>query len=110
MKVGIAFGAGGARGIAHLLMIEALDELGIKPTIISGSSIGAVVGALADYIVKGIDVSLIVKIIVGILGGVIGSWVFGLLNIAASGLIGELVMALVGAIILLLILRAIRHK
>jgi NTE family protein len=43
--IGIAFGAGGARGIAHLLMIEALDELGVKPTIISGSSIGAVVGA-----------------------------------------------------------------
>jgi NTE family protein len=43
--IGIAFGAGGARGIAHLLMIEALDELGIKPSIISGSSIGAVVGA-----------------------------------------------------------------
>jgi NTE family protein len=43
--VGIAFGAGGARGIAHLLMIEALDELGVKPSIISGSSIGAVVGA-----------------------------------------------------------------
>ncbi len=44
-SIGIAFGAGGARGIAHLLMIEALDELGVKPTIISGSSIGAVVGA-----------------------------------------------------------------
>ena len=43
--IGISFGAGGARGIAHLLMIEALDELGVKPTIISGSSIGAVVGA-----------------------------------------------------------------
>ena len=43
--IGIAFGAGGARGLAHLLMIEALDELGVKPTIISGSSIGAVVGA-----------------------------------------------------------------
>lgn len=43
--IGIAFGAGGARGIAHLLMIEALDELGVKPSIISGSSIGAVVGA-----------------------------------------------------------------
>ncbi len=41
---GISFGAGGARGIAHLLMIEALDELGVKPSIISGSSIGAVVG------------------------------------------------------------------
>jgi NTE family protein len=43
--IGIAFGAGGARGIAHLLMIEALDELGVKPSIIAGSSIGAVVGA-----------------------------------------------------------------
>lgn len=44
-KIGIAFGAGGARGIAHLIMIEALEELGVKPSIISGSSIGAVVGA-----------------------------------------------------------------
>jgi len=44
-KIGIAFGAGGARGIAHLLMIEALEELGVKPYIISGSSIGSVVGA-----------------------------------------------------------------
>lgn len=45
MRIGIAFGAGGARGIAHLIMIEALEELGVKPSIISGSSIGAVVGA-----------------------------------------------------------------
>jgi NTE family protein len=45
MNIGIAFGAGGARGIAHILMIEALEELGVKPSIISGSSIGAVVGA-----------------------------------------------------------------
>ncbi|HEX7356633.1 MAG TPA: patatin-like phospholipase family protein [Ignavibacteriaceae bacterium] len=45
MRIGITFGAGGARGIAHLLMIEALDELGLKPSIISGSSIGSVVGA-----------------------------------------------------------------
>lgn len=44
MRIGIAFGAGGARGIAHILMIEALEELGVKPSIISGSSIGAVVG------------------------------------------------------------------
>lgn len=44
-KIGIAFGSGGARGIAHLLMIEALEELGLKPSAVSGSSIGAVVGA-----------------------------------------------------------------
>jgi NTE family protein len=44
-KIGVAFGAGGARGVAHILMVEALEELGIKPSAISGSSIGAVVGA-----------------------------------------------------------------
>lgn len=44
--VGIALGAGGANGLAHILMLEALDELGVKPHCIAGSSIGAVVGAL----------------------------------------------------------------
>ena len=44
-KIGIAFGAGGARGLSHLLMIEALEEVGVKPSIISGSSVGAIVGA-----------------------------------------------------------------
>jgi NTE family protein len=43
--VGIAFGGGGARGLAHIHVIEALDELGIRPTVISGSSIGAIMGA-----------------------------------------------------------------
>ncbi len=44
-RIGIAFGSGGARGIAHILMIEALEELGLKPTIIAGSSIGSIIGA-----------------------------------------------------------------
>ncbi|CAN7610287.1 patatin-like phospholipase family protein [Mesorhizobium sp. LjRoot246] len=42
---GIAFGGGGARGLAHIHVIEALDELGIKPVAIAGSSIGAIMGA-----------------------------------------------------------------
>ncbi|PSH70807.1 Patatin [Phyllobacterium brassicacearum] len=41
----VAFGGGGARGLAHINVIEALDELGIRPTAISGSSIGAIIGA-----------------------------------------------------------------
>jgi NTE family protein len=45
-KVGIALGAGGAKGIAHIPMLEALDELGITPHRIAGCSIGAVMGAL----------------------------------------------------------------
>lgn len=43
--IAIAFGGGGARGLAHIHAIEALDELGVKPVIIAGSSIGALMGA-----------------------------------------------------------------
>ena len=41
----VAFGGGGARGLSHIHVIEALDELGIRPTAIAGSSIGAIMGA-----------------------------------------------------------------
>lgn len=45
-RVGIALGGGGARGLAHVLMLEVLDELGIKPYRIAGTSIGAIIGLL----------------------------------------------------------------
>ena len=45
-RVGIALGAGGANGLAHILMLEVLDEMGIRPRHITGSSIGAIIGAL----------------------------------------------------------------
>lgn len=41
----LALGAGGARGIAHIAVVEALDEMGVRPVAISGASIGAVIGA-----------------------------------------------------------------
>ena len=37
-KLGIALGGGGAKGVAHVLMLEALDELGWQPHCISGTS------------------------------------------------------------------------
>ena len=45
-KVGVAFGGGGARGMAHLLIIDVLERLGIKPSLIAGTSMGAIAGAL----------------------------------------------------------------
>jgi NTE family protein len=41
----LALGGGGARGLAHIAIFEALDELGKKPVAIAGSSIGALLGA-----------------------------------------------------------------
>lgn len=43
--VAIALGAGGARGLAHVHALEALDDLGVVPVAISGTSIGGIMGA-----------------------------------------------------------------
>lgn len=44
-SIGLALGGGGARGLAHVVMLEAFDELGLRPKVIAGTSIGAVIGA-----------------------------------------------------------------
>ena len=46
MRVGLALSGGGARGIAHLGVMKALEELGIKLDMISGTSAGALFGSL----------------------------------------------------------------
>jgi NTE family protein len=46
LKIGLALGGGGARGLAHIQVLETLDELGICPYRIAGTSIGAVIGSL----------------------------------------------------------------
>jgi len=45
VKIGLALGGGGARGLAHIAVLEAFDEAGVKPAMIAGTSIGALVGA-----------------------------------------------------------------
>jgi len=44
-RIGVALGGGSARGLTHIPYIEAMDELGIKPSVISGTSIGALIGS-----------------------------------------------------------------
>jgi len=46
MKVGVALGGGGVRGLAHVLALEAIDVCGIRPTMIAGTSMGAIIGAV----------------------------------------------------------------
>ncbi len=44
-RIGLALGGGGARGMSHIPVLEALDDLGVKPHAIAGTSIGAIFGA-----------------------------------------------------------------
>lgn len=44
-KIGLALGGGFARGIAHIGVLKALEEEGIRPDVIAGTSVGALIGA-----------------------------------------------------------------
>ena len=44
-RIALALGGGSACGLAHVLMLEAFDELGVKPAVIAGTSMGAICGA-----------------------------------------------------------------
>jgi NTE family protein len=52
----LALGGGGARGLAHIAVIEALDDMGVKPTAIAGTSIGALIGAAYAAGMRGKDI------------------------------------------------------
>ncbi len=45
-RIGLALGGGGARGIAHIAFIKAMEEMGMRPSVISGTSSGAIAGAM----------------------------------------------------------------
>jgi len=45
MKVGLALGGGGARGLAHIGVLRALEERGVEPVAVAGCSMGGIIGA-----------------------------------------------------------------
>lgn len=55
-KIGLALGGGGARGLAHIPMLELLDELNIQPDYIAGTSIGAVIGVMYASGMSGLQI------------------------------------------------------
>lgn len=46
LKIGLALGSGGARGLAHAGVLEALEEAGIRAQLVAGTSMGSIVGGL----------------------------------------------------------------
>jgi len=46
VKIGLALGGGGAKGLAHIGVLRVLEERGLVPDLVAGTSMGALVGAL----------------------------------------------------------------
>jgi uncharacterized membrane protein YeaQ/YmgE (transglycosylase-associated protein family) len=70
--------------------------------------LGILAGFIASKLVRGSGMGLLMDLIVGIVGSVLGGWIFTLLELAPYGLIGQLIMAVIGAVVLLLLVRAIK--
>ncbi len=71
--------------------------------------IGIVAGWLAGQITKGSGFGLLGDLIVGVLGSLLGGFLFGLLGFGAYGLIARLLMAVVGAVVFLFLIRLVRR-
>jgi len=70
-------------------------------------AVGAAAGWIAGVVVRGGGQGIALNVLVGILGAFLGGWVFSALGIGVTGLGGLFLMATVGAVILLTLLRLI---
>lgn len=70
--------------------------------------IGILAGFLAGKIMRGKGYGLVADLVIGILGSFVGVKIFEMLGIAAWGLAGQLIMSLVGALVILFVVRLIK--
>ncbi len=75
-------------------------------------AIGAIAGWLAGILVQGTGFGLIGDIVVGILGALIASFLFPFFGIAlmlGGGVLGAIILAFIGAVILLVVVKVIKQ-
>jgi uncharacterized membrane protein YeaQ/YmgE (transglycosylase-associated protein family) len=70
--------------------------------------VGAVAGFFAGLIVKGRGLGFLMNLLIGIIGALVGGWLLGALGVTAYGLLGNIISATIGAVILLLIINLLR--
>ena len=70
--------------------------------------VGLLAGWLASLAMKGRRRGLGGYLVIGVIGALLGGWIFGVLGLHAGGLVGSLLTAFVGAILLIALIRALR--
>ena len=72
--------------------------------------VGAIAGFVASKVLTGKGMGLIWDIVVGILGAFLGFWLAGLVGLAVTNIVVEILVAFVGACILLFLFRMIFRR
>ena len=71
--------------------------------------VGGIVGWVASILMRTRrQMGILANIVVGIIGSVLGQWLFGLIGIGAFGPLGRFILAVIGAMILIAILKALK--
>lgn len=70
--------------------------------------VGGVSGWLAGQIMKGGGFGLIGNVVIGLIGGFVGGLLFSLVGLASVGLLGEILTSVVGAIVLIYVVRLLK--
>jgi uncharacterized membrane protein YeaQ/YmgE (transglycosylase-associated protein family) len=71
--------------------------------------VGLVAGWLAGLVMKGGGYGVVGDLVVGMLGALLGGFLFGALGISAGGFAGSIIVATVGAVVLIFLLRLIKR-
>ncbi|UCC61673.1 MAG: GlsB/YeaQ/YmgE family stress response membrane protein [Anaerolineae bacterium] len=69
---------------------------------------GIIAGWLTGLIMKGKGFGLIGDLVVGLVGGLLGGWLASLIGLSARGWLGQIVLAVIGGVILVAVVRAIQ--
>ena len=84
-----------------------IDKI-ILTLMISGIISGILAGYIASRLQKGEGSGCLVNLFLGVIGGLVGGWLFSLIGIAAYGWIGEMITAIVGAVVVLWLFAKLR--
>ena len=72
--------------------------------------VGIIAGFLAGKIMNGSGYGILMDLLLGLLGGIFGRFVLGMVGIGANGIIGSILIATFGSIMLIWIVRWVRSN
>jgi uncharacterized membrane protein YeaQ/YmgE (transglycosylase-associated protein family) len=70
---------------------------------------GIIAGWLTGVVMRGRGFGLLGDLIIGLLGGLIGGWLAGLIGLSPTSWIGQILVAILGGVVLVAIIRALRR-
>lgn len=70
---------------------------------------GIIAGWLAGLVVKGRGFGLVGDLVIGLLGGVVGGWLAGFVGLQPVNLLGNILVAAFGGVVLVAVIRVLRR-